>query len=73
MENKELRQELEAIASQELRDVLDSWGALSEDQAARLASYLRSELAPHGMLSVEKARENGESLTVQRRQARRMI
>lgn len=68
-----LRHELEAIASCELGDVLDSWGSLTEEQERRLARYLRSELAPFGMLSNEKARENGENLAAVRREARQVL
>jgi len=68
-----LRRELEVIASCELGDVLDSWDARSDEQNERLARYLRSEWAPFGMLSNEKARECGMSLSRERREARAIL
>jgi hypothetical protein len=68
-----LKSELEAIAGDELGEILNSWDCLSDDQASRLVRYLRSELAPYGMLSTEKARENGQSLSKERAEAKRII
>lgn len=70
---RNLRAELEAIASEELADVLASWGRLSVGQAERLWSYLRAEIAPCGMLSAEKAREAGHYLATERAEARRVM
>lgn len=78
----ELRNELETIASCELGDVLDKWRdvfsrpateELTDEQAARLARYLRAEMGAYGLLSVEHGRENGTSLAAVRRQARMIL
>lgn len=65
--------ELDVIASEELGDVLDAWPVLSEDQAGRLRRYLVAELDGYGLLSVEKARECGQSLGRERAEARRVL
>jgi hypothetical protein len=70
---QDLRWELEAIASDELADVLAAWPDWPADQARRLRDYLVSELAAGGMLSVEKARDAGQQLGEERRQARRVL
>jgi predicted Zn-dependent protease len=69
----ELRSELSAIAGCELGDVLGCWGAWSSEQSSRLVGYLVAEMGPGGLLSVEHARENETSLTVERRQARALL
>lgn len=69
---RELRHELECVASCELGYVLDAsvWDAGMREHLAR---YLTSELGAYGMLSVEKARECGQSLGTERRQARALL
>lgn len=68
-----LRDELEAIAGDELRDVLDSWNHWTDEQERRLVRYLRAEMGGYGMLSVEKARECGVSLGRERAEARKLL
>jgi hypothetical protein len=70
---KNLVAELEAIAPNTLREELDAWPRIPAGRAARLAQYLREEMAAYGMLSVEKAREAGHSLGVERAEARRVL
>lgn len=71
---RNLRHELDVIASCELGDILDAWDTgLSHEQASRLARYLTSELSGYGMLSVEKARECGVPLATERREARAVL
>lgn len=65
--------ELEAIASEELRDILDYWPRLDAGQACRLRRYLATELEPGGMLSIDKAREAGQALGRERQEARRVL
>lgn len=69
---RELRWELEAVASCELGYVLDA-AVWSPEMVSHLVRYLRSELAAYGMLSNEKARECGQSLGTERRQARALL
>lgn len=68
-----LRSELEAVAGDELRDVLDSWNQWSDEQERRLARYLESEMSPYGMLSNEKAHETGCSLSRERSDGRKLL
>ena len=70
-----LKAELDAVASVELGDVLDSWddGTLSLGQARRLKGYLVSEMGSWGMLSVEKARDCGATIGRERVEARKVI
>lgn len=70
---RNLKAELEVIASDELADVLADWGEWSAEQLARLQRYLREEMEYGGMLSVEKAREAGQSLGRERAEARRVL
>lgn len=68
-----LREELEVIASDELQGALSHWDSWSPAEGRQLSAYLRNELQPHGMLSVEKAREAGQALGLERRQAQQLI
>jgi hypothetical protein len=70
---RNLHDELEVIASEELRGVLDSWGEWDVKQERQLVAYLYKELRPLGMLSNEKAREAGHSLAKERAEARRLL
>lgn len=68
-----LHEELRAIASDELADELAAWLNWTDEQEAKLARYLREELATHGMLSVEKGREAEQAMGDIRRDARRLL
>jgi|tagenome__1003787_1003787.scaffolds.fasta_scaffold14780112_1 hypothetical protein len=70
---RDLRAELEVIASNELGDILDAWAQWTPEQIDRLTAYLRAEMTPGGMLSVDKARDAGHSLGRERRQARAIL
>lgn len=49
-----LKGELEAVASEELVDVLRYWGMFRRSEANQLRDYLSSELRAFGALSMEK-------------------
>lgn len=74
-----VRQELDAIASCELSDVLAAMSSgqdLSPAQRARLAAYLRDELGSAGMLSVRhlvQATDDREFATRLNAQATRLL
>lgn len=54
---EELRQELSAIAPDELGDILDNWDNLTEEQVQRLHKYLKRETSTSGLLSHEQQDE----------------
>lgn len=53
-----LRQELEAVAGDELRDQIENWGEWSEAEELALQTYLVEELEGGGTLSMDKVAEN---------------
>lgn len=73
MNYRNLYYELEVIASEELAGPLERWERWTREDRDHLLSYLRCELDSSGMLSVEKARDAGQSLGVERKEARRLV
>ncbi len=76
MSIRELHQELQAIASCELGDVLavlPAWERLTGDQANRLVLYLRAEMGEYGLLSLAHLKDQGQDAEVIRRQARLLL
>jgi hypothetical protein len=73
MRYRNLRDELDVIAREELADVLEAWPDWTPEQAQRLAAYLRDELDGYGMLSVAKGRDSGVALGPARAEARRIL
>lgn len=71
--HRNLFDELQVIASDELADVLAQWSILSDEQEDKLAKYLREELDTYGMLSVEKGREAGQPMAAIRKDARHLL
>jgi hypothetical protein len=58
-----IRLELEAVARDELRDILEAWPALDADHCGRLARYLREECDPAegaGLLTALARRQAGD-------------
>jgi hypothetical protein len=78
MRYQALRSELQAIASDQLGAVLEAtrWSepqAWTRAERDTVRAVVESELAPHGLLSLEQARATGESLALVRAQARAML
>jgi hypothetical protein len=70
---QELKEELEVIASVELQQELENWGAWNEKEKNTLRAYLLEEMSYNGMLSVEKGRESGQPMGRIRQQGRLLL
>jgi hypothetical protein len=60
----ELRNELESVASVQLRDILDNWEQLTDEQRSRLHFFIREEMLEYstGLLTHDELLEKHDRL-----------